>query len=37
MGMNSAIHLLAPLLKATLKVGVEWNGETHRFERKKTI
>ena len=35
--MNGAIHLLAPLLNSTLKVNVEWHGETHRFERKKTI
>jgi hypothetical protein len=35
--MNKAIHLLAPLLSSTLIVGVEWNGEKKRFERKKTI
>lgn len=35
--MSTAIRLLAPLLSSTLKVNVEWNGEQHRFERKKTV
>jgi len=34
-GMNRAIQLLEPLLNATLKVNVVWNGEKQRFERKK--
>jgi hypothetical protein len=33
--VNSAIQLLAPLLNATLRVNVEWNGEKQRFERRK--
>jgi hypothetical protein len=35
--MATAIHLLTPLLNSTLKVDVEWNGEKHRFEKKKMI
>jgi hypothetical protein len=35
--VSTAIHLLAPLLNSTLNVNVEWNGEKHRFEKKKKI
>jgi len=33
--MNRAIHLLVPLMNATLRVNVVWNGEKQQFERKK--
>jgi len=33
--MNRAIHLLVPLMNATLQVNVVWNGEKQQFERKK--
>jgi len=33
--MNKAIHLLVPLLNATLHVNVSWNGEKQRFEKNK--
>jgi len=33
--MNRAILLLVPLMNATLRVNVVWNGEKHQFERKK--
>ena len=33
--MNRAVHLLVPLMNATLRVNVVWNGEKRQFERKK--
>jgi hypothetical protein len=32
--MNTAIHLLTPLLNSTLKVSVEWNEKEQRFQKK---
>jgi hypothetical protein len=35
--MNNAIHSLMPLMRSTLRINVEWNGQKQRFEKKKTI
>ena len=32
--INKAIRLLAPLLSSTLKVNVEWDEKTRRFQKK---
>lgn len=34
--VNNAIHLLTPLLNSTLKINLEWNGKSQKFQKKKT-